>query len=449
MAFLGTDALIVKANPVPANPLTSPVRLGARRRREGAKSMDDLFILVLNAGSSSQKSCLYQLPLSTLPEQPPAPRWQAHVDWHKIPGQAAIKIKLPNRVLTQEIPLTSRLEVMHKVLHTLVSAPGQILENFQQVTLAGHRIVHGGSKYAVPTLITPTVKQDIQDLIPLAPGHHPAHLEGIEVLATLLPHAPQIAVFDTAFHQSLPLAAQVYPIPYAWYEKGIRRYGFHGINHQYCAQRAAQLLHRPLAELRLICCHLGNGASLCAIRGGQSVDTTMGFTPLEGLMMGTRSGSIDPGILLHWLRREGLTADQIDHLLHQESGLKGVSQLAGDMRQILAARAQGHPGATLAFEVYLHRLAQAVGAMWANLEGCDALIFTGGVGENAAPVRAELCQKLAHWGVYCDPEKNQLSEGDRDIATPDSPVRILVIAAEEDWAIAQACWHWWHRQRGS
>ncbi|MCS6782904.1 MAG: acetate kinase [Gloeomargarita sp. SKYBB_i_bin120] len=410
--------------------------------------VDHLFILVLNAGSSSQKSCLYQLPTTALPDHAVAPRWQAHIDWTRTPGQAAIKIKSNNQVHTQEMPLASRAEVMHKVLHTLVSGPTQVLESFQQVTLAGHRIVHGGTKYAAPTRITPTVKQDIQDLVPLAPSHHPAHLEGIDVLEQLLPQAPQIAVFDTAFHQTLPLAAQVYPIPYAWYEKGIRRYGFHGINHEYCARRAAQLLGRHPADLRLICCHLGNGASLCAIEGGKSVDTTMGFTPLEGLMMGTRSGSIDPGIILHWLRHESLTGDQISHLLNQESGLKGVSQLSGDMRQILQARAQGHPGATLAFEVYIHRLAQAVAAMWVSLGGCDALIFTGGVGENAAPVRAELCQRLTGWGVCCDREKNQQSGADRDIATPDSPVRVLVIAAEEDWAIAQACWQWHKQQAG-
>ncbi|MCS7226432.1 MAG: acetate kinase [Gloeomargarita sp. SKYB31] len=410
--------------------------------------MHDLFILVLNAGSSSQKSCLYELPLMALPEHPPQPRWQAHIDWTRTAGQAVIKIKSQDQIQTQEIAYTSRPEVMYKVLHTLVSGPTQVLESFQQVTLAGHRIVHGGTKYAAPTPITPTVKQDIRDLIPLAPSHHPAHLEGIEVLETLLPQAQQIAVFDTAFHQTLPLAAQVYPIPYSWYEKGIRRYGFHGISHEYCAHRAAQLLDRPLAELKLICCHLGNGASLCAIKEGQSIDTTMGFTPLEGLMMGTRSGSIDPGIILHWLRHESLTGDQISHLLNQESGLKGVSQLSGDMRQILEARAQGHPGATLAFDVYIHRLAQAVAAMWVSLGGCDALIFTGGVGENAAPVRAELCQRLTGWGVQCDPDKNQLRGEDRDIATADSAVRLLVIAAEEDWAIAQVCWRW-HKERST
>ncbi len=404
--------------------------------------MNDIFVLVLNAGSSSQKSCLYQLPAASLPDHPPNPLWQAHIDWGKTPDRAAVKIKAQNQVQTQEIPLTTRPDVMRFVLNTLISGETKVIENFSAVTIAGHRIVHGGTKYYLPTVITPQVKQDIQNLIPLAPSHHPAHLEGIGVLEDLLPNCPQIAVFDTAFHHSLPLPAQVYPIPYTWYEKGIRRYGFHGINHAYCAQRAAQLLARPLSELKLLCCHLGNGASLCAIQGGKSVDTTMGFTPLEGLMMGSRAGSIDPGILLHWLRHESLDGEQINQLLNQESGLKGVSQLSGDMRQILEARDQGHPGATLALDVYIHRLAQCVGMMLVSLGGCDALIFTGGVGENAAPVRAELCQKLAFLGMYCDPEKNQMRGEDRDIGTPDSPVRILVIAAEEDWAIAQTCWYW-------
>ncbi|APB32562.1 acetate kinase [Gloeomargarita lithophora Alchichica-D10] len=402
--------------------------------------MKSVYILVLNAGSSSQKSCLYQLPLLSLPEHPPAPLWQAHIDWGKTAGIAVVKIKAKNQIQTQEIPLISRPEVMRYVLHTLVSGEFQVIENFNQVTIAGHRIVHGGMKYHLPTVITPQVQEDIRDLIPLAPAHHPAHLEGIKVLSELLPHCRQIAVFDTAFHHDMPLAAQVYPIPYPWYEKGIRRYGFHGINHEYCAQRAAQLLQQPLDSLKLISCHLGNGASLCAIAGGKSVDTTMGFTPLEGVMMGSRSGSIDPGILLHWLRNEGLNGDQINHLLNQESGLKGVSQLSGDMRQILSAREQGHPGAKLAFDVYIHRLAQSVGAMLASLGGCDALIFTGGVGENATPVRAELCKNLRFLGIDCDLEKNQIRGGDHDIATPNSPVRILVITAEEDWAIAQTCW---------
>lgn len=402
--------------------------------------MNNLFILVLNAGSSSQKSCLYQLPSTALPEHPPTPLWQAHIDWGKIPGKAAIKIKAHNQVHTQEIPLTTRPEIMHSVLNTLVSGEPKVIDNFNVISMAGHRIVHGGIKYYLPTVITPEVKQDITDLIPLAPSHHPAHLEGITVLESLLPACRQIAVFDTAFHHQMPLPAQVYPIPYQWYERGIRRYGFHGINHEYCARRAAQLLARPLSELKLICCHLGNGASLCAIRDGKSVDTTMGFTPLEGLMMGTRSGSIDPGIILYWLRNESLNGEEINHLLNQESGLKGVSQLSGDMRQILEAKEQGHPGAALAFDIYIHRLAQCVGAMLANLGGCDALIFTGGVGENAVPVRAELCKKLAFLGIDCDLEKNQIRGHDRDIATPDSPVRVLVITAEEDWAIAQTCW---------
>lgn len=402
--------------------------------------MEHLYILVLNAGSSSQKSCLYQLPLDCLPDHPPTPLWQAHIDWGKIPGQAVIKIKANQHTHAQEIPLTSRPEVMRSVLHTLISGELAVIEHFSQISITGHRIVHGGTKYHLPTLITPEVKQDITDLISLAPAHHPAHLEGITVLEELLPDCRQVAVFDTAFHHDLPLAAQVYPIPYEWYEKGIRRYGFHGINHEYCAQRSAQLLGQPLQELKLVCCHLGNGASLCAIAEGKSVDTTMGFTPLEGLMMGSRSGSIDPGIILHWLRRESLNGEQINHLLNQESGLKGVSELTGDMRQILEARSQGHPGATLAFDVYIHRLTQCVGAMVASLGGCDALIFTGGVGENATPVRAELCKKLRFLGVDCDPEKNQMRGEDRDISTPNSLIRILVIAAEEDWAIAQTCW---------
>jgi acetate kinase len=245
-------------------------------------------------------------------------------------------------------------------------------------------------------------------------------------------------VFDTAFHAQMPLPAAIYPGPYAWFEAGIRRYGFHGISHQYCAQRAAQLLGRE--DLCLIICHLGNGCSLSAVRQGHSIDTTMGFTPLDGLMMGTRSGAVDPGILVHLLRQQGYGADELDYILNHESGLWGISGISADMRQIMAAIAQGDSRAQLAIEVFIHRLRSCIGAMLTSLGGVDAIVFTAGIGENSAPIRVAACAALEFLGLKLNQESNAHRPVDVDIAMPDSTVRVLVIHTQEDWAIAQQCW---------
>ena len=290
--------------------------------------------------------------------------------------------------------------------------------------------------------MNPEVKSAIAHLADLAPAHNPANLEGIEAIEQILgTEVPQVAVFDTAFHTQLPLSAAIYPGPYEWFEQGIRRYGFHGISHQYCAQRAAQILSRELKELRLITCHLGNGCSLAAIRDGHSIDTTMGFTPLDGLMMGSRSGSVDPGILIYLMRQQGYTADQLDRALNLGSGLKGISGVSADMRQIVSAIAQDNSRSQLALNIYVHRLRSCIGAMLASLGGLDALVFTAGVGENSALVRTAACEAFGFLGLKLDPEKNTGSPEDRDIATADSTVRVLVIHTQEDWAIAKDCWH--------
>jgi acetate kinase len=251
----------------------------------------------------------------------------------------------------------------------------------------------------------------------------------------------QIAVFDTGFHSQLPEPAFVYPGPYEWLEKGIRRYGFHGINHQYCAERAAQLLGKELRSLKLVTCHLGNGCSLAAIQDGHSVDTTMGFTPLEGLMMGTRSGSVDPGILTYLMRQGNSTGEQLDELLNKKSGLLGISGSSGDMREIVASMKAGDARAKLAFDIFVHRLRSGIGAMIAVLGGMDALIFSAGIGENSAEVRAAACAGFGHLKLELDPAKNaETLVHDHDISSGESGVRVPVIRAEEDWAIARDCW---------
>lgn len=396
-------------------------------------------ILVLNAGSSSQKSCLYQLSAS-LPSSPPEPIWEAKVDWTRHQGVAELKVKGRGAVLEEELPTDSRTAVISHILDTLAKGETQVIDELAEIDVVGHRVVHGGQDYRESTVVTPQVKEAIARLATFAPVHNPANLEGIEAIEKLLRDVPQVAVFDTAFHSDLPLSVAVYPVPYSFFEQGIRRYGFHGINHQYCAQRTAQLLDRDLKSLRLITCHLGNGCSLAAIREGTSIDTTMGFTPLEGLMMGSRSGSVDPGILIHLLRQKGIDADKLDEILNRDSGLKGISGLSGDMRNIQTAIALGNPRAQLAFDIYVHRLRSHIGAMLATLGGMDALVFTGGVGENQPSVRAAACEAFEFLGVKLDLEKNAHSPPDQDIAAASSAVRVLVVQAQEDWAIATECW---------
>ena len=248
-----------------------------------------------------------------------------------------------------------------------------------------------------------------------------------------------MAVFDTAFHATLEPEAYVYAGPYEWVERGIRRYGFHGISHQYVSGRAAEILHRDLASLRMVTCHLGNGCSLAAVKGGHSIDTTMGFTPLDGLMMGSRSGSIDPGILVFLLNHRDYTPDQVDDLLNRKSGLKGLSGVSSDMRDVEQAIDLGNTRARLAFDVFVHRLVQWIGAMTAVLGGLDVLVFTAGIGENSARVRAAVARRLAFLGLKIDATANAACRPDADIAAADSAVRVLVVRTQEDWQIAKEC----------
>jgi len=375
-------------------------------------------ILVLNSGSSTEKASLYEIG-ETLPDDPPASLWEGKVEWRA--GE-----------------VSSRAEAVECLLASLGSREAKSVRS--GIDVVGHRIVHGGPHFEEPVVITPEVKSAIGEASAFAPLHNRAELEGITVVEKLLGSVPQVAVFDTGYHRKLPLAAAVYPGPYEWFESGIRRYGFHGINHQYCAVRAARLLGRDLKSLRLVTCHLGNGCSLAATAGGLSVDTTMGFTPLEGLMMGTRSGSVDPGILTYLMRERRLPGSEIDTVLNQESGLLGISGLSGDMREILAAMNNGHDRARLAFDIYVHRLQAGIGAMVAVLGGMDALVFTAGIGENSPDVRAAACRPLEFIGLKLDPALSSKASPDTDIATTDSQVRVLVIGAQEDWAIAQECW---------
>lgn len=398
-------------------------------------------ILVLNAGSSSQKSRLYEIAGNgALPENAPAPLWQADADWTHHRGTTELKIGTASgTTLEENLPTDMRSEVITHILKSLWSGKTRVISQASEVDIVGHRVVHGGRKFEKSTLVTPEVKAAISRMAVLAPVHNPANLEGIEVVERILPAVPQVAVFDTAFHRRMPLPSVVYPGPYEWFEQEIHRYGFHGISHQYCAQRTAQLLGKDLESLRIITCHLGNGCSLAAIRHGHSVDTTMGFTPLEGLMMGSRSGSIDPGLLLYLLQQKKYTVEQLDETLNTASGLKGISG-SGDMRQILREIKEGKPRAKLAFDMFVHRLRYYIGAMLAILGGLDALVFTAGIGENAAEVREAVCESFAFLGLKLDARKNTQTPADEKISAADSAIPVLVVHTQEDWAIARECW---------
>jgi acetate kinase len=402
-------------------------------------------VLVLNSGSSSQKSCLYKIG-DTLPDDPPASVWEGKIEWatDNNNDQAQYSIKTSRGVSRKHVTSGgSRREAIERLLQDLWSGETQAISGPSEINVVGHRVVHGGLQHFDPAMVTAEVKSAIEGVSVFAPLHNRAELEGMEIVSRLLGRVPQVAVFDTGFHRTMPLPAATYAGPYEWFEQGIRRYGFHGINHQYCAQRAAHLLGKDLDSLKLVTCHLGNGCSLAAIREGQSVDTTMGFTPLEGLMMGTRSGSVDPGIVTYLMRQRQFSGQQVDEVLNQKSGLLGISGISSDMRQILAASKSGHQRAKLAFDMYVHRLRQEVGAMISVLGGVDALIFTAGVGENSPEVRAAVCHNFAFLGVRLDQGKNAQSplDNDVDISTRDSTVRVLVIHAQEDWMIARECWH--------
>src|SRR5579864_1683837 len=395
-------------------------------------------ILVLNSGSSSQKMSLYHI-AHALPQSPPAPIWKGNVEWNG--EQAEVRVQTTHgRKLKKQIEIGSRQKGIEVLLDALCSGKTRAVSQSSEIDIVGHRIVNGGQAYEKPTVITSDVKAAIAKMSAFAPLHNRVEMDGIDIIEKRFGTVPQVAVFDTGFHSRLPESAFVYPGPYEWLARGIRRYGFHGINHRYCAERTAQLLGKKLNALKMVTCHLGNGCSLAAIRNGHSVDTTMGFTPLEGLMMGTRSGSVDPGILTYLMREGKSTGEDLDQLLNTKSGLLGISGVSSDMRQIVTAMKKGHGRAKLAFQIFVHRLVSCIGAMIAVLDGIDALVFTAGIGENSPEVRAAACANFGYLGLRLDLQKNRRPAADHEISTRNSAVRVLIVRAQEDWAIARDCW---------
>jgi len=382
-------------------------------------------ILVCNAGSSSLKFSLFDAEDEILLAD-------GGIDWIRKPTRLVFR-RAGQPETQEELKLEKHADAAARILDDLQAGLSPALPSLEDLRAVGHRVVHGGERYTSAVRITAEVKRTIEELTELAPLQNPASLGGINAVEKVLPEVPQVAAFDTAFHATLSEAARTYPVPQKWTrEWGIRRYGFHGLSHSYCSIEASKRIGRR--DLRLVIAHLGNGASVSAVRGGVCVDTSMGFTPLEGLMMGTRSGSVDPGILIYLLRHKGLNVNALDKALNYESGLLGISGLSADMRQVLEELAPS-PDARLAVDVYVHRIVKTIGAMAATLGGIDALVFTAGVGEGSPEIRKRVCEKLKYLGLELDPAANETCKPDADISMPASKARILVIATREDLTI--------------
>jgi acetate kinase len=381
-------------------------------------------ILLLNAGSSSLKCTLMEATGGAAIGRGLAD-WAGSATQYQYVGPGG-------REHSEKVSWRGHADAVRRVLHDLRHTEPAALPEGSALAAVGHRVVHGG-QFTSSVRITPEIRSRLTALTDLAPLHTPPSLATLAAAEAELPDVPQVAVFDTAFHATLPPEARTYPVPENWTRDwGIRRFGFHGLSHAYCSRRAAELLGRPLESLRLVICHLGHGCSASAVRGGRCVETTMGFTPLDGLMMATRSGSIDPSIVLYVQQRHGLTAEEVESALNHESGLLGVSGISGDMREILDAVHAGHPQAQLALAIYTRRVRQAIGALAVTLGGVDALVFTAGVGEHAGQVRQTICDGLECLGLELDASVNSACRPDADVACRGSRGRILVITTRED-----------------
>lgn len=389
-------------------------------------------ILVLNCGSSSVKYKLIDVDSKkTLAE--------GGVEKVGLPG-SFLKFKLPDgEKKTIEMPIPDHKKAINDILNILTDPTYGCIKSFDEINAVGHRVVHGGEKFNKSVKIDDEVIAKIKECYDVAPLHNPANMTGIEAITELMPGVPQVAVFDTAFHQTMPKEAYMYALPYELYEKyAIRRYGFHGTSHRYVSRRACDFLGLPYDKQRVITCHIGNGGSITAVLDGKSVDTSMGLTPVEGLMMGTRVGDVDPGALTFIMDKEHLTTKELSDLINKKSGVAGISGISSDMRDIDAAIEKGDERAKLALDMYIYRIIKYVGAFAAVLNGVDVIVFTGGVGENQQVLRKRVCDHLTYMGVKIDDEVNSSSRGEEKlISAPDSAVKVVVIPTDEELMIAR------------
>ena len=387
-------------------------------------------ILVLNCGSSSIKYKLFDMTTKEVMAQ-------GGIEKIGLPG-SFLKLTLPNgekKILEKDVP--EHTTGIDFILNTLVSEEYGAIKSLDEINAVGHRMVHGGEKFAKSVLIDQEVLDTFIACSDLAPLHNPANLKGVNAVSAILPNVPQVGVFDTAFHQTMPDYAYMYAVPYELYTKyGVRRYGFHGTSHRYVSKRVCEFLNIPVEGTKIITCHVGNGGSITAVKDGKSVDTSMGLTPLEGLMMGTRSGDIDGGAVTYIMEKEGLDATGISNLLNKKSGVLGVFEKSSDMRDLESAAAAGEPRAVLAENMYFYRIKKYISAYAAAMGGVDVIVFTGGVGENQANARSGACEGLEYMGVKVDAEKNKTRGVEAIISTDDSKVKVVVIPTDEELMIA-------------
>ena len=387
-------------------------------------------VLVINCGSSSLK---YQL----IDSQTEAVLAKGLCERIGIDGRLVYEKAGCDKEVT-EAAMPTHKQAIQLVLDALVNPTTGAIADLSAIDAVGHRVVHGGEKFASSTVLTEEVIAVIEECNDLAPLHNPANLIGIRACQELMPNVPMVAVFDTAFHQTMPEVAYMYGLPYEYYEKySVRRYGFHGTSHSYVSKRAADILGKDYSELKTIVCHLGNGASICAVNGGKSVDTSMGLTPLEGLIMGTRSGDVDPSILDFIAQKENLTLSQVMNVLNKKSGVEGMSGVSSDFRDLSAAAAEGNKRAALAIDAFAYRVVKYIGAYVAAMNGVDAICFTAGLGENDAATRAKIVENLGYLGIAIDEEANNTRGKEIVISTADSKVKVLTIPTNEELAICR------------
>lgn len=389
-------------------------------------------VLVVNAGSSSIKFMVFSMADEKMLAR-------GIVERIGLPEPRVRMSRHDGLEVDEEVAIQTHDDAMQLICRKLVDPDQGVLSDISEIDAVGHRVVHGGERYHDSTLITEDVKQSIQDFAQLAPLHNPPNLKGILAVEAVLPGVPNVAVFDTAFHHSMPPAAYLYAIPYNYYEKyGIRKYGFHGTSHKYVTYATAEFLGEDVNRLKLITCHLGNGASITAVSRGKVVDTSMGMTPLAGLVMGTRCGDIDPGVVLHLIRR-GMSADEVDHLLNKESGLLGVAGIgSSDMRDVIEAAESGNGKAQRAIWMFVYRLVSYIGAYYTILAGADVVVFTGGIGENSPYIREKVVNELGCLGCYLDSAQNAAAVSrPAIISTPESRLRAVVMPTNEELMIAR------------
>lgn len=388
-------------------------------------------ILVLNCGSSSVKYKLIEIKANKVLAE-------GGIEKIGLPD-AFIKFKFGNEKIQQDLDINDHVGAIKSILDNLTSKEYGCIKDFKEIDAVGHRVVHGGEKFNKSVLINDEVIAKIKECYGIAPLHNPVNMAGINAINEVLPEVPQVGVFDTAFHQTMPAKSYMYALPYKYYaEDGVRRYGFHGTSHRYVSQRVCEFLGVEPKGKKIITCHVGNGGSITAVKDGKSIDTSMGLTPTEGLMMGTRCGDVDPGALIFLMDKHNLSSKDMLNMVNKESGLAGVSGVSSDMREITAAAKQGNEKAILSLEMYEQRITKYVGAFAAEMGGVDIIVFTGGVGEHQSSTRANVCNPLRFMGVEIDDAANDANNGDEGIiSTPNSAVKVVVIPTDEEYMIAK------------